>query len=332
MIHELKVKDIGEFGLISRIEKMLGSSSEMVLVGLGDDTATIKPHMQPLVITTDTMVEDVHFRRDWSSPEDVAHKALASNLSDLAAKCACPAFYLVTIGLPVDTPVRWVEELYQRLVQLNQEWKVELVGGDTIRSDKILISITACGYQTTTDPVRTRNARVGDRILVSGTLGDAAAGLDLLPKMRETELSQDHLTFLLKRFNQPTPRNRESAAIARILEPHAMTDISDGLAREIPKICAAAGVGARVDASKLPCSEALRAFAGEQAVRYAWKGGEDYELLLTVSEEHAEVLLSQWDTSLCPLTEIGVVTEQTDGVRVDGFNGSLEPGFDHYRE
>lgn len=321
------VQQIGEFGLIRRIQEIVGPHSERVLVGLGDDTATVSPGDRPLIINTDTMIESVHFRLDWCGPADLAHKALASNLSDLACKCAEPLYYVVTLGLTPATEVAWVEALYRELVRLGGEWGIELIGGDTVRAPQMILSISAWGAQTTQEPILVRNAQVGDAILLTGTVGDSAAGLEIL--QREQNINESN-EYLLKRFHRPSPRLKEALQISAITLPHAMTDISDGLARDLPKLCHAANVGASIDPHKLPCSGALLAYAAEKATLLAWQGGEDYELLLTLSQPEAERLLSQWNQDQCPLTLIGEITAPERGILVSGWKHEEIKGFDHF--
>ncbi|MEW6236650.1 MAG: thiamine-phosphate kinase [Candidatus Omnitrophota bacterium] len=324
------LSDIGEFGLIQRIEQILGPSSSAVSVGLGDDAATVFPPSAPLVVTTDAMVEGVHFRQEWTSPGDLAHKALASNLSDLAAKCARPAFYLIVLGLPPDVETAWVEDFYRALARLREEWDFELIGGDTVRSTVRFLSIAAWGTQTTPRPIALSGAQPGDRIFVTGFPGDAAAGLEILlhgKTIPENETESE----LVRRFLRPTPRIKEALAIAQRILPHSMTDISDGLARDLPKLCAASGVGAKIDAARLPCSESLRRFAGDRAAEYVWKGGEDYELLFTLSASDAEKLTQEW-TLDCPLREIGEAAARENGIEIAGFPQGIPIGFDHFRE
>ncbi|RJP34371.1 MAG: thiamine-phosphate kinase [Candidatus Omnitrophota bacterium] len=325
------VGEFGEFALIRRISEILGLNSKEVIVGLGDDAAVVNLPNRPLVITTDTMIETVHFRREWGSASELAVKSLASNMSDLAAKCAEPAYCLVTLGLSPETPIAWVEEFYQTLARLRSEWGVEVIGGDTVRSSQLLISITALGYQIPLHPIENRTARIGDRILVTGTVGDAAAGLEILQNRAPKESVSDVDTFLIRRFQQPTPRFREAMRMIETTTPTSMTDISDGLARDLPKLCHASGVGARIHPQRLPCSLALKDYARERAALYAWKGGEDYELLFTLPPSETDRLIGCWDDPHCPLTVIGEITSPASGIVLTDWNEPSIEGFDHFR-
>lgn len=329
MKNEATLRDLGEFGLHRRIQAIVGAPSERVIVGIGDDAAVIMPLNRPLVITKDAMVEDIHFRLKWTSAADLAFKALASNSSDLAAKGAFPAYGLVAIGLPGETPVAWIEEFYQTLADLRKEWGLEIIGGDTVRSPKILVSITAIGYQIPPEPVRINTAQPGDWILATGALGDAAAGLELLERGEEISNDPNYL-FLINRFRRPVPRLKEALRILELALPTSMTDISDGLARDLPKICSASGTGAQVDANLLPRSEALRKY-NSQSSQYAWKGGEDYELLFTLPPRQAESFMNRWDIADCPITQLGEMTPADKGIQLLNWEGPDMPGYDHFR-
>ena len=327
----LTLADIGEFGLIRRIQEILGTHSSEILVGGGDDAATILPQARPLVITTDTMVESIHFSLEWSSASDLAWKALASNLSDLAAKGAESRFGLITLGLPPATPVPWVEEFYLTLAAFREEWSVEFLGGDTVLSNALFISMTLLGYQIAPEPIRLHTAHPGDWILVTGTLGDAAMGLELLQGKDAADCPPEAVQFLRSRFLRPQPRLREARRLLETATPSAMTDLSDGLARDLPKICDASHVGARLHVSFLPLSDPLRCVAGDRASHYAWCGGEDYELLLSLPPAQAEKLLSEWDQDFCRLSIIGEIVEFSQDVTVMGWEGTLPMGFDHFK-
>ncbi len=331
MKNEPSLQDLGEFGLIHRIQAILGPASENVIIGLGDDAAIVPASSSPTVITTDAMVGDIHFRSEWTSPEDLAHKALASNVSDLAAKCAEPRFGVISLGLPPDTPVSWVETFYSALKRSGAKWGIEIIGGDTVRSPNLFVSITAHGRLMTPKPVTIHSAQPGDDLLITGTLGDATAGLEILENKDRREPSSESHSFLIERFLQPTPRIREALVLAETVTPSSMTDISDGLARDLPKLCRASQVGAEIDVSCLPRSKALESFASD-ALEYALRGGEDYELLLTLPHSETERLLNTWDSELCPISVIGRIQSAESGIHIQGWDGPLNPGFDHFTE
>ncbi len=323
------VSDLGEFNLLAQLHEILSPKHPDILVGLGDDAAVVKPPDAPIVMTTDAMVEGVHFKREWAPPQDIAHKALASALSDLAGKCANPSYALITLGLPGSTDLDWVLTAYQRFAELQNQWGISIIGGDTVRSPQIWISITVLGTQITEKPVQINCAQPGDWILASNTLGDAAAGLDSLLHPKKRERSQNACDFLRSRFHRPTPRLGEAKRLTELVTPSSMTDISDGLARDLCKVCQASGVGAKLDSKALPCSQALNEYAGADAAEFAWRGGEDYELLLTAPPDDAERLLSQWNDADCALHRIGELTSSPQ-IIVEGIDPDMK-GFDHFK-
>lgn len=329
-MNDQTVADIGEFGLIQRIQSILTNPNDDVVVGLGDDAATVQPAYKPMIVSTDAMVEDVHFRLDWTTAKDLAHKALASSISDLAAKAAEPAHATITFGIPGHTPVSWMEEFYQSLAEKSKDWRIQIIGGDTVSSEKLWISLTVWGYQTTEKPIKISTAQIGDVILVTGFLGDAAGGLKLL--MDGSEIESDSQRYLINRFSCPTPRIDEALAITKSVTPTTMTDISDGISRDLKKLCEASNVGASIDVKQLPISNELQQVHETYAVKTAWQGGEDYELLFTLSPQDAELLLKQWDQSICPITIIGEITDAKHGMQIEGLDLSDIQGFDHYQK
>lgn len=323
------VADIGEFGLIQRIQSILTNPTNDVLVGLGDDAATFQPANKPMIVSTDAMVEDVHFRLDWTSAKDLAHKALASSISDLAAKAAEPAHAVITFGIPGHTQISWMEEFYQSLAEKSKNWRIQIIGGDTVSSEKLWISLTVWGYQTTELPIKISSAQIGDLILVSGYLGVASGGLQLL--LNGSEIKSPYQQELFNRFSCPTPRIDEAIAITASVTPTTMTDISDGISRDLKKVCEASNVGALVSANQLPLSKALKETFKTDAEKMAWQGGEDYELLFTLAPQDAELLLKQWDQSICPITITGEITDAKHGIQIEGLDLTNIKGFDHFK-
>ena len=172
-------------------------------------------------------------------------------------------------------------------------------------------------------------ANIDDWICVTGTLGDAAAGLDFFSFGQVNE--DDDTLFLTECFLRPMPRILEMKSLLSIVLPGSMTDISDGLSRDLPKLCQASGVGAEIDSAALPISSVLQRWAGEDAVRYALQGGEDYELLFTLPKKKAENLFNVWDPSTCPITKIGEIKPLEYGIQVKGWSRELTAGFDHFK-
>jgi thiamine-monophosphate kinase len=335
----VNLADLGEFGLIERLAGKLTETGGQPAAGgvdlaIGDDAALLQlPPNTQLVTTIDALVEEVHFRRDWSRPEDLGWKALAVNVSDLGAMGARPLAALISVALPPDVPVRWVDRLYRGLGECARRYGCPLVGGDTVRAPRqIALSITALGSVPTGKAVRRAGARVGDLLCVTGVLGDSGAGLDLLQragarKRRYAPLYAWHV--------RPEPPVAAGAALAEAGLPTAMMDLSDGLASDLRHLARASGVGATVETERLPISDAAREAGRELAidpVRWALYGGEDYQLLFTVPPER----LGEVPVVLGPLgvttTVIGKITRR--GLKLasrDGSTAALRPeGFAHF--
>lgn len=276
-------------------------------------------------VTTDMLVEGVHFRRDWTSGEDLGHKLLAVNLSDLAAMGhAGPAFGVVSLGITRQTPVDFVDRFLAGIQALARRHGFDLVGGDTVRSDRLVANLTAMA-ELKARPVRRNGAREGDILLVTGTLGDAAAGFAGLEMgRRKTE------PFLLKRFRRPEPRLDLARRLVRSGPPSAMLDCSDGLWRSVRLLAEASGTGLTVETERLPLSAPLRrwaASAGRDPRELALTGGEDYELVLTASPAVAARL------ERAGLAErVGRVTARRRGVKATflGKERRVPGGFEHF--
>jgi thiamine-monophosphate kinase len=294
--------DLGEFGLIEHLHTRL-QTRDKVLLGIGDDAAILSSLQTP-VITCDGLVEHVHFRRDWTSPRDLGYKALAVNVSDVAAMGARPIAAFVTLALDKTTETPWVEELYAGMEEAAQEFNFTVAGGDTVKSlQHILLSITLVGeVSPIRQPLRRDGACSGDVLLVTGNLGDSAAGLALLQN-EGAVLNEADTRYLLSRHHRPTPRLREIEAALNIA-PEAITaalDLSDGLAGDAAHIARRSQVSLEIDVAALPISPACRRAAvvlQSNSHEWALRGGEDYELLLCIREEMADVVC-------------GAVTEQT---------------------
>jgi len=279
---------LGEFDLIARYFTPSHYSAD-VRLGVGDDAAVLDvPTGFKLVAAVDTLVEGVHFPLD-THPRDIAYRALAVNLSDLAAMGAQPRWFTLSLCLP-NTNETWLAEFAAGLTELATQFNVQLVGGDTVKGPlNISVQILGC---VEADRWLTRSgAQPGDVIFVSGVPGEAAAGLHsiLHPKaMQSSPTAAQHHDYLVQRFLQPTPR----VVLGRALRMHASAtlDVSDGLLTDLKKLCAASQCGAQLDLESLPHSTAMHAlFDHAQAEQFALGGGDDYELLFTV---HPQQLLS----------------------------------------
>ncbi len=331
----MTVEDLGEHALLARILARLPRPSPTVLVGPGDDAAVLAPiRNERLVVTTDAIVEGVHFTRAYSAPADIGHKALAVNLSDLAAMGATPRWALLSLVLPGSWLVGDVEELVDGLAALALRHRVSIVGGNITRTDgSLVVDVTAGGDVAPRRWLSRGGAKAGQDIWVSGTLGAAAAGLEMLADdgTRHEALG----TSCVARYRRPEPRVRLGTAIGRARAASAAMDLSDGLADALRQVAAASGVGVRIDADALPIDPEARAWwaaTGVDPIRAALEGGDDYELLLTAPARNGRLRSARRHAAEPPLTKIGVVTKDP-GSRVlvrGGKEESLPEGFEHF--
>ena len=298
-----------EFDLIARIRARAASRADVVL-GIGDDAAVLRPAAgSELVVSTDVLNAGVHFSVD-DAPADIGWKALAVNLSDLAAMGAVPAWCTLALSLP-EADTGWCDAMLDGFFELADAHGVALVGGDTTRGP-LALGVTAIGQAAPGRLLRRDAARVGDEIWVSGTLGDAAAALAL----GQDGGSAD--SFLRGRLLRPIPRVALGAALAGLA--HACIDLSDGLLADLGHVCAASGVAAELELQALPASSALRA-AGDDAARWSWQvsGGDDYELCFTAAPEAGAGIVAAAKSAGVEVTRVGRIVaaqEQVSPVRL----------------
>jgi thiamine-monophosphate kinase len=314
----------GEFELIERFFARRGAAREDVRLGVGDDAAIVTPRAgTECVLALDTIVENAHFPAGTDA-RFVGHRALAVNLSDLAAMGAEPAWALLGLTLP-SADEHWLAGFSAGLDTLARRFAVALVGGDTTRGP-LTATIALAGSVPAGAALLRSGARPGDDLWISGTPGDAAAGLALLQgRLHGQGRARD---ALVQRFQLPVPRVELGVALRGIAT--ACIDVSDGLAGDLAKLCAASGVGADVESRELPLSAGLCSVAGPEArLRFALGGGDDYELLFTAPTAHRARLAALEAGAV--LRRIGAVSE-TAGVRVDGAPPERDTGhgFDHF--
>ncbi len=314
----MKVGDVGEFGLIGRLAALVKTPHKGVVVGIGDDVAVLQvAEDQWLLATVDSQVEGVHFLRQVITPYQLGRKALAINVSDIAAMGGTPTFVLASLALPQDLEVAWVEALYEGLHAEATRVGAAVVGGNMARSpDGIFIDITVLGTVAKDEVLLRSGARPGDQVLVTGTLGDSALGLHLIlhPEITVPDAAR---AYLLSRHLTPTPRLTEGRLIARSRQATAMIDISDGLSSDVMHLCNASEVGIRLWAERFPLSAAahqVAAYTGRPAWEWALTGGEDYELCFTAGAEGVPILQRQvTDITRTPITVIGEILPASAG-------------------
>jgi len=336
----VRITDLGEFALIDRLRTLFGEAAPAagsVSLAIGDDAAVLSTGgRRELVATADMLVEQVHFRRDWTSAADLGWKALAVNVSDVGAMGAAPLAALVCAALPAAIDVGWIEALYGGLKACGEVYGCPVVGGDTVRSPgPVSLSVAALGSVERGRAVRRDGAKPGDLLCTTGTLGDSAAGLALLLAGRTRGASPKYAA-LFEAHLRPRPPVRAGAALADD-GVTAMLDLSDGLASDTARLSAASGAGVRMQEERLPISLAARRAAEELGVEpadWAVRGGEDYELMFTIPPERFDNV----PELLAPLgvtaTIIGSVTEGGSVlVRMEGREEPMPPpGFSHFSE
>jgi len=333
----MNLRDLGEFGLIARLRARWPAPPEQVVVGPGDDAAVLRPDPGRLLLyTVDAMVEDIHFRRRWMSPRDLGWKAMAQNISDIAAMGGQPTHALVCLSLPGDIETSFVDAIYDGLEAGAAEYGAGIIGGDIVGSTAaIAISVSLLGEVEESLLMRRSGARAGDVLMVTGALGDSAAGLHLLEK-GEVRLAEEEEA--VARHLRPRPRLDEARLLSRSGHVTAAIDLSDGLAGDVTRMAEESDVGVRIYAERVPIGEACASVAQRlhlDPLDLALRGGEDYELLVAARADAASRLADFLRHEVrVPLTAVGEVVDGDRGltlVRADRSETPLSAGFDHFR-
>jgi thiamine-monophosphate kinase len=334
----MKVSELGEFGLIDLLAKTVSGSPETrpasrrkLILGIGDDAAAWQDNDATRLATVDSLIENIHFSLETTPWQELGWKALAVNLSDIAAMGGVPTYALVSLALPGDTEVDDAAALYAGMNEMARSAGVAIVGGDTCRSPVVAITVTVLGESPDGRMLRRSGARPGDRIAVTGYPGGAAAGFEMLTK--NLSLDSEAVSYLRNAFLQPMPRLDEGQLLAR-QGVNAAIDISDGLAADLRHVCRASGVGARVQTDTLPVHPTVRDNFGGRALELALAGGEDYELLFTAGEEAINRVK---EAATCPIAVIGEITAENPGevTLLDGRGNPVEisySGWEHFRQ
>ncbi|MGO9411576.1 MAG: thiamine-phosphate kinase [Spirochaetia bacterium] len=336
----MKIDQLGEFGLIDRIRSALPEPGPNVVVGIGDDVAVLEGSAESVWLATcDVQVEGAHFLRDSIPPKSLGRKALAINLSDIASAGGIPRFALVSLGLPKDLEVAFIDELYVGLREEGERYGVEIVGGNVSKTRLgMFIDVFLLGETLRENVVLRSGAKPGDRIMVTGSVGDAAAGVALLlDKTLKTD--ESYAVTATERQYSPTPRVKEGALIGALRQATSMIDVSDGVAGDLGHICEKSRVSARVEAARLPVRPENRALA--QAARgdewhFALHGGEDYELMMTAPPGRAERLAQRITAETgTPVTIIGEILPPEETSQLVLPDGKTMPlgasGWDHFK-
>ncbi|HUV43305.1 MAG TPA: thiamine-phosphate kinase [Dehalococcoidales bacterium] len=335
---DMKVRELGEFGLIERLNGMIPrgrgrptAARERLIIGIGDDAAAWYGDTSIQLATVDSLIQDVHFSLNTASWEEVGWKSLAVNVSDIAAMGGLPGYALISLGLPGDTGVEDVIALYRGMIDLAGEYEVDIIGGNTVSAPQVVINVTVLGSTGSKDgQILTRSAaRPGDLIAVTGTLGAAAAGVEILGKGLTCEPGAT--ASLRKACLHPRPRVAEGRLLVEQGVKTAI-DISDGLIADLNHICQESRVGARVEVDRVPISPAVKECFPDRALELALSGGEDYELLFTAAADNIDRVRM---AASCPITVIGEIASEgvNETVLVDSHGNPVSlpgTGWDHY--
>jgi thiamine-monophosphate kinase len=334
------VADVGERGVIARIEARIPPAPAWMLVGVGDDAAVLQPPRGALeVLTTDGLVEGVHFDQRFSRPFDIGWKALAVNLSDVAAMGGTPRAALLSLALPPSLPLDAVDDLLDGLLALASEARVTLAGGNVTRSPgPLVVDVALTGSVRSRDVLRRGGAKPGDAVYVTGSVGAALAGLEFLRAGGNSEsagFDGSSMDACTERYRRPAPRYRIGTMLGRARAASACMDLSDGLADAARRIAHESRTGIRLNADALPLDPSARRWFeahGRDAEAAASAGGDDYELLFTVPRKRTGRLRHVMQQARgIPITRIGDISPGRDAVLVRG--GRTEPlpaGFVHF--
>ena len=325
---DMKVSESGEFGLIELIAKTVGKTGgDRLLIGIGDDAACWRAGGLQLA-TIDTLIEDIHFDFKNITWRELGWKSMAVNLSDIAAMGGQPRYALVSLGLPGDTETESVIDLYKGMLELAKKFEVRIIGGDTVAAPVTAITLTIIGEAEDEDRILKRSAaKQGDLIAVTGNFGASAAGLAMMQRKltfdKKTEVALREAHF------KPTPRINEGQLLAKNAVKAAI-DVSDGLLGDLEKLCLASGFGAKLYSDRIPIHPAVVNSFGNEAVKLALTGGEDYELIFTAPQKIVNVIKREL---ACPVTAVGEIVKgkSVEVLDEDGNEFSWQSaGWDHF--
>lgn len=334
---KMKLSELGEFGLIDLLTRDLIHGPEGVVKGVGDDTAVLKAGRGVwLLFTTDMMVEGVHFSLDYSTFDQVGWKAMAVNLSDIAAMGGRPTHAVVSLAVSARLKPPELLELYQGMREAAMAYGVNVVGGDTVSNpDRLVLNVAMLGEVGEGKAVYRSGARTGDKVFVTGTLGAPAAGLYLFQNST-LPCSPDAAEYCRRAHTSPRPQLEAGRFLARC-GVSSMDDISDGLASELHEICGASGVGCLIRERDVPVDPRVLAVAekaGFDPLEWALFGGEDLELVFTAGPEAEERLEKEAPAEGIKIYPVGVITD-SGGVYLERPEGEVVPlprgGYDHFK-
>lgn len=332
----MKLKEIGEFGFIDRIKESCLVRKENVIKAIGDDCCVFKAADNMVtLLTTDMLVEDIHFLRCSMAPYALGRKALAVNISDIAAMGGIPGEAVVSIAIPDTVEVEYLDQVYEGIKSIARDFHVNLLGGDTTSSPKpLVINIALVGWIKEDEVLYRSGAKTEDVIFLTGAVGSSAAGLDLILSGRDFAGKND----LLEAHYNPLPQIKEGRIIAGLKVATSLIDVSDGVASDLGHICAESGVGAVIEKNRIPVTETFRTYCSEFHLDWEHLSlhiGEDYVLLGTVPEKSADTLKNSLEAAGCKFHPIGTIMKDS-GIFLKGKDHFLRKieasGFDHFRK
>lgn len=334
----MELAKVGEFGLIDLLNRRMIFSPQGVIAGIGDDAAVLKSSVgQWQLFATDMLIEGVHFRLDWSGYYAVGYKALAVNISDIAAMGGQPTHAVISIGIPEGTQVEDITELYRGLKAIAEKYQVNLVGGDTVKSpERLVINIALLGEVAEGKAIYRSGAKPGDIIYTTGHLGTSAAGLHLLQHFRAP--FTDSQQQIMKAHILPEPCVKAGILLSKLEGVTALDDNSDGLAAELREICKASSVGCLIWERALPIALEVQQMAEEVGVSsldWLLNGGEDYQLIFTVQPEKQDLVEVTLRQAGVQCTAIGIITSSLNEISLEYIDGHQElltaAGYNHFK-
>ncbi|MFZ3579554.1 thiamine-phosphate kinase [Virgibacillus sp. DJP39] len=318
-----------EFDFINSIKQKSYMQSSLIK-GIGDDAAVFRQTSEEVVVAVDTFVEDIHFSLETMNPSHIGHRVLAANISDIAAMGARPAFYLVSITLPKSLPSTDRADIFEGMRSLASRYRMDLIGGDTVSGQQLSISVTVIGYVPQKKARYRSDAREGDIVFVTGTLGNSQAGFHIL---NGTDTYQDE-SYYIQKHRSPIPQIEFAQQIQEI-DRVALNDISDGVGSEAIEIAEASQVTLHITETALPVSESFSQFPSDLQKKWKLFGGEDFELVGTVSKQNWQSVQQAANRIGVTVTEIGYVSEYNNHYAYLHENNSRVPlkkdGYNHLK-
>ncbi len=332
----LLVRELGEFGLIERLRAIVDRVDARSIVNIGDDAAVVR-YDRPVVMTTDALVEGVHFRDDLIDMVSVGYKSLVASLSDVAAMGGQPLHAMVALALPFSEQVERLEAIYEGLADACRQYDVAVVGGDVVStSGPLVVTVSVTGELLGEHPLLRSGAKVGDLVFVTGDVGGSAAYLHLRNQASSLLLSENDVWILQQKHIRPVPQLMAGRIFAQNAGCTSLNDVSDGLSSELHEIASASGVRLMIEADRIPTLPSVRHYArlaGVDALDFALYGGEDYQLVGTIDRTSAGIFLPLMQAYGVRISLIGQVKRGESGVYLQTNSGLKEikkKGYDHF--